>query len=92
MCERFASVSASRSHRSISFISAAEGATLQGCRQVHLAASFPKRADIVLPVRFVKIGGQKETGFIQKHWIDAHDENAAIVVLTPKMPPNRVVS
>ena len=66
--------------------------SLQGCRQVHLAASFQKRGDIVLPRCFVKIGGQEETGFIQKHWIDAHDEIAAMVVLTPQMPPNRIVS
>jgi len=64
---------------------------LQGCRQVHLAASFPKRGDIVLPHCFVKIGGQKETGFIQKHWINAHHEITAMVV-TPQMPPNRIVS
>ena len=66
--------------------------TLQGCRQVHLAASFQKRGDIVLPCCFVKIGGQEETGFIQKHWINAHDEITAMVVLTPQMPPNRIVS
>ena len=46
----------------------------------------------MLPRRFVEIGRQEETGFIQQHWIDAHDEIAAMVVLTPQMPPNRIVS
>jgi hypothetical protein len=38
---------------------------LQGSRQIHLTASFQKRGEIVLPRRFVKIGGEEETGFIQ---------------------------
>ncbi len=66
--------------------------TLQGCRQVHLSASFPKRGDIVLPLCFVKIGGQEETSFIQKHWINAHNEITAMGVMTLQMPLNRIVS
>jgi hypothetical protein len=70
----------------------ARSGSLQSSGQVHLSASFQKRSGIVLPHCFVKIGGQKETGFIQKHWIDAHDEIMAMIVLTPQMPPNRIVS
>ena len=45
-----------------------------------------------MPSCFVKIGGQKETGFIQQHRVDAHDEIMAKIVLTPQMPLNRIVS
>jgi hypothetical protein len=54
-------------------------------------ASFQKRGDIVPPGCFVKIGGQEETGFVQKHRINAHDEITAMVVPTPQMPTNYLV-
>jgi hypothetical protein len=67
------------------------GLTITRCPRISsVPASFPKRGDIVLPICFVKVGGQKETGFIQKHRINAHDEITAMVVLTPQMPPNRI--
>ena len=70
----------------------ARARSLQGRRQIHLTASFQKRADIVLPCCFVKIGGEEETGFVQKHRINAHDEITAMVVMTLQMPANHIVS
>jgi hypothetical protein len=56
-----------------------------------LAACFQERARIVLPCCFVKIGGEKKTGFIPKHRIDAHHEFPTVVVLTAEMPTNYFV-
>ena len=57
-----------------------------------MTASFPKCGDIVLPCCFVKIGGQEETGLVEMHRINAHDEITAVVILTPQMPANYIVS
>ena len=62
----------------------------QRCQR-HPPAGFQERGDIVLPRGFVKIGGQEETGFVQQHRINAHDETTAIVVLTRQMPANHHV-
>jgi len=37
---------------------------------------------ILLPRCFVEIGGQEETGFVQQHRINAHDETTTLVVPT----------
>ena len=57
-----------------------------------MAACFQKRGGIVLPRCFIKIGGQEETGLIQKHRINAHDESLTKVVLTAEMPANHLFS
>ena len=69
------------------------GRSLQGRRQIHLSGKFQqKRADIFPPCCFVKIGGEEETGFVQKHRINAYDEITPMVVMTLQMPTNHVVS
>jgi len=39
----------------------------------------------------VKVASQEETGLIQQHRINAHDETTALVVLTRQMPANHLV-
>jgi hypothetical protein len=56
-----------------------------------LPTRFQKRFRIVLPSCLVKISRQKEAGFIQEHWVHAHDEITAIVILTAEMPTNYIV-
>jgi hypothetical protein len=43
----------------------ARARSFQGRRQIHLAACFKKGPSIVLPRRFVEVGGNKKAGFIQ---------------------------
>ena len=63
----------------------------QGSGHAHLAACLQECACILLPRCFVKIGGQKETGLIPKHRIDAHDEFPTLVVLAAQVPTNYFV-
>jgi len=53
--------------------------TLQGHGKF-IWRQFPKTRQHRPASCFVKIGGQKETGFIQKHWIDAHNEITAMII------------
>ena len=44
-----------------------------------------------MPACLVKIGCQEETGFIQQHRIDTHDEIAAVTILARKMLANHLI-
>jgi hypothetical protein len=70
----------------------ARARSLQSCRQILLAAGFQKCAGIVLPRCFVEIRGQEETGFVQQHRINAHDETTALIVPTREMPAEHLIS
>ena len=59
--------------------------------QILVSTCLKESLGIFLPVCFVEISSQEETGFVQQHWVDAHDKIPSIVVLTGEMPANHVV-
>ena len=59
--------------------------------QILVSTCLKESLGIFLPVCFVEISSQEETGFVQQHWVDAHDKIPSIVVLTGEMPANDIV-
>ena len=65
--------------------------SFQYWRELSLSTCLNKCARILFPIEAIEINGQKETGLIQKHWINPQNEIPAPAISSGKMPSNDIV-